>query len=66
VEKMHNDELHSLYSLLNIVRVNKSRRIKWAGHGACMGEGRGKVFTGFCLGGLKERGHWEDLGIGGG
>jgi hypothetical protein len=38
--KLHNDELHSLYSSLNIVRVIKSRKIKWAGHVACMGEQR--------------------------
>jgi hypothetical protein len=39
--KLHNDELHSLFSSPNIVRVIKSRRMKWAGHGARMGEGRG-------------------------
>jgi transcription termination factor 2 len=39
--KLHNDELHSLYSSPNIVRVIKSRRIRWAGHVAHMGEGRG-------------------------
>jgi hypothetical protein len=39
--KMHNDELHSLYSSPNIVRVIKSRRTGWAGHVARMGEGRG-------------------------
>jgi hypothetical protein len=39
--KLNNDEIHSLYSSLNIVRVIKSRRMKWAGHVACMGEGRG-------------------------
>jgi hypothetical protein len=39
--KLHNDELHSLYSSLNIVRVIKSRRIRWVGHVARMGEGRG-------------------------
>jgi hypothetical protein len=38
---LHNDELHSLYSSLNIVRVIKSRRMRWAGHVARMGEGRG-------------------------
>jgi hypothetical protein len=38
---LHNDELHSLYSSPNIVRVIKSRRIRWAGHGARIGEGRG-------------------------
>jgi hypothetical protein len=37
--KLHNDELHNLYSSPNIVRVIKARR--WAGHVAQMGEGRG-------------------------
>jgi hypothetical protein len=46
--KLHNDDLHSLYSSLNIVRVIKSRRMRWAGHVARMGEGRGvyRVFVG--------------------
>jgi hypothetical protein len=39
--KLHNDELHSLYSSPNIFRVIKSRRMRWAGHVARMGEGRG-------------------------
>jgi hypothetical protein len=39
--KLHNDELHSLYSSPNIIRVIKSRRVRWAGHVACMGVGRG-------------------------
>jgi hypothetical protein len=39
--KLHNDELHDLYSSPNIVRVIKSGRIRWAGHVARMGEGRG-------------------------
>jgi hypothetical protein len=38
--KLHNDELHSLYSSSNIVKVIKSRRMRWAGHVARMGEGR--------------------------
>jgi hypothetical protein len=37
--KLHNDELHSLYSSL-LVMVIKSRRMRWAGHVARMGEGR--------------------------
>jgi hypothetical protein len=37
--KLHNDELHSLYSSPNIVRVIKSRRLRLAGHVARMGEG---------------------------
>ena len=38
--KLHNEELNNLYSSPNIVRVIKSRRMRWAGHVACMGEGR--------------------------
>jgi hypothetical protein len=41
LRKLHNDELHSLYSSPNIVKVIKSRRMRWAGHVARMGEGRG-------------------------
>jgi hypothetical protein len=59
--KLHNDELHNLYSSPNIVRVIKSRRMRWAGHVA--GAGKVEVFTG--LGGPKVRDHWEDLGVGG-
>jgi hypothetical protein len=39
--KLHNDELHSLYSSPNVVRVIKSRSMRWAGDVARMGEGRG-------------------------
>jgi hypothetical protein len=39
--KLHNDELHSPYSSPNIVRVIKSRRMRWCGHVARMVEGRG-------------------------
>jgi hypothetical protein len=39
--KLHNDELHSLYSSPNIVRMIKSRRMRWVGHVAHMGKGRG-------------------------
>jgi hypothetical protein len=39
--KLHNEELNDLYSLPNIVRVVKSRRMIWAGHVARMGEDRG-------------------------
>jgi hypothetical protein len=62
-KKLHNDELHNLYSSLNIVSVIKSKRMRWAGHVAHMG--RGEVFTGFWLGGPKVRDHWEDLSISG-
>ena len=39
--KLHSVEISDLYSLPNIVRVVKSRRMRWAGHVARMGEGRG-------------------------
>ena len=39
--KLHNEELNDLYSLPNIVRVVKSRRMRWAGRVARMGEDRG-------------------------
>ena len=46
--KFHNEELNDLYSSPNIVRVIKSRRMRWAGHVARMEEGRGvhKVLVG--------------------
>jgi hypothetical protein len=39
--KLHNGELHSLYSSLNIVRVIKSRTMRWVGHVKRMGERTG-------------------------
>ena len=46
--RLHNEELHSLYRLLNIIRVIKSRGLRWAGHVARMEEGRSafKILTG--------------------
>jgi len=38
VKKIHNEELNDLYSSPNIVRMIKSRRMRWAGHVARMGE----------------------------
>jgi hypothetical protein len=35
--KLHNEELHNLYSSPNIIMMIKSRRMRWAGHGARMG-----------------------------
>ena len=40
-KKLHNDELNDLYCSPNIVRVIKSRRMRWVGHVACKGERRG-------------------------
>jgi hypothetical protein len=39
--KLHNDEFEDLYCSPNIVQVIKSRRVRWAGHVACMREIRG-------------------------
>jgi hypothetical protein len=35
--KLHNEELHNFYSLPSIIRIIKSRRMRWAGHAAQMG-----------------------------
>ena len=51
--KLHNEELSDLYSLPNIVRVVKSRIMKWAGMWRVWG--RGEVCTGFWWGNRRER-----------
>jgi hypothetical protein len=48
-----------IFSSPNIVRVIKSRRIRWGE------ERRGEAYTGFCCGNLRERDHLEDLDIDG-
>jgi len=63
--KLHNEELNDLYSLPNIVRVVKSRRMRWAGHVARMGEDRGvhRVLVGNPEGKRplgRPRRRWED------
>jgi hypothetical protein len=40
--KLHNEELHGMYSSPSIIRAIKARRIRWAGHVALMGEVRGE------------------------
>jgi len=52
---LHNEELSDLYSSPNIVRVIKSRRMRWAGHVARMGEERGR--KGLGKGNRRERDH---------
>jgi len=63
--KLHNEELRDLSFLPNMVRVVKSRRMKWAGHVARMGEGRGvyRVLVGKPEGKRplgRPRRRWED------
>jgi hypothetical protein len=53
--KLHNEELHDLCSSSNIVRVIKSRRMRWAGHVARLG--RREACVGFFVGKLRERDH---------
>jgi hypothetical protein len=59
--KLHNEELHDVYFLPTIVRVIKSRRMRWAGHVARMG--RGEACTEFWWENLRERNHWRDPGV---
>ena len=59
--KLHNEELHDLYSSSNIIRVMKSRRIKWAGHVACMRESRGAY--GILVGKSEGKRLLEDQGV---
>jgi len=61
--KLHNEELNDLYTLPNIVRVIKSRRMRWTGHVARMGEERGCIRS--CWGNRWEGDHWGDLGVDG-
>jgi hypothetical protein len=39
--RLHNEELHALYSSPKIIRVNKLKRIRWERHVACMGDRTG-------------------------
>jgi hypothetical protein len=61
--RLHYKELYALYSSPAIIRVIKSRRLRWAGHVARMG--RGKVLAGFWWGNLREGDHLEDPGVDG-
>jgi hypothetical protein len=62
--RVHNKELYALYSSLNIIRVMKSRRLRWAGHVARMGERRSayRALVGKPVGRRLERPRrrWED------
>jgi hypothetical protein len=63
--RLHNEKRHDLYSSPNIVRVIKSRRMRWTGHAARVGEGRGayRVLVGRTEGRRplgRSRRKWED------
>jgi hypothetical protein len=59
--KVHNEEPNDLYCSPNVVRLIKSRRVRWSGHVARMGERRGiyRVLVGY----LRERDHLGYPGV---
>ena len=61
--KLHNEVLNDLYCSPNIVRVMKSRRMRWTGHVARRVWGRVEVHTEFSWGNLREGDHLEDPGL---
>jgi hypothetical protein len=63
--RLHDEELNDLYSSPNIIRVIKSRRMRWTGHVARMGEKRSayRIFMGIPEGRRplgRPRRRWED------
>jgi hypothetical protein len=61
--KLHSGELRNLYSSPDMVRQTKSRRMRWAGHVARVGEGR-NVYR-FLVEIPKEKSHLKDQGVDG-
>jgi hypothetical protein len=60
--KLHNEELHNLYSSPSIIRMMTSRTMRWEGHVARIG--RRGMHVGFLWESQKERDHWEDEDVG--
>jgi hypothetical protein len=61
--KLHNEELHNLYSSSSIIRMIKSKRMRWAVHVVRLRR-RGTLVC-YWLEGQEERDHWEDQDVGG-
>ena len=59
--RLHNEELNDFSSAPNIARVIKSRRMRWTGHVARMGEDR-ECIGSYC-GNRREGDHWGDLDV---
>jgi hypothetical protein len=62
-KKLHNEELHNLHSSLTVIRIIKSRSMRWAEHVAR--NGRGGMHIGYWWENRKEGDHWEDEDVGG-
>jgi hypothetical protein len=61
--QLHNEELHNLYSSPSIIRMTKSRRMRWAGYVARIG--RRGMYRGYWWESQKERNHYEIQDMGG-
>jgi hypothetical protein len=61
--KLHNEELHNLYSSQKIIRIIKPRRMRWAGHVARMG--RRGMHLRYWWESQKETDHYEEQDVGG-
>jgi hypothetical protein len=59
--KLHNEELRDLYSSPSIIRMVKSRRVRWAAHVALMG--RRETSIGYWWVSQRERDHYEDQDV---
>jgi hypothetical protein len=61
--KLHNEELHNVYCLPSIITIIKSRRMRWAGNVAQIGEKRNAYRI--LVGKPEGKNHYEDLDVGG-
>jgi hypothetical protein len=60
--KLHNEELRDLYSSPSIIRIIKSRKLRWAGHVARMGRRATRID--YWWESQRESDHWEDQNVG--